>query len=310
MNKQTQLPETTSHELIYQTSFGFKLKVLFLTLFCFLISFFLFFPIQKNLNKFITKSLSQNRKCPLRYQDLTTSFFFPALKMKKVKLPPQCFGKRSGQDLELDHVKVTLSLPTLFPPGLKTSVQVKKGRSIINAYPRLSFGETVVRLTKSSITGDLLSTLIGLPNLLKGSVETEGLFTIRDNSVEKGDFKITSNDLMVPAQNISGFDLIAMDMKKLLIAGSLVKNKLNLKALKIGVYNSPLEAEFKGKIGLVPGLMNRSSLDLKGKVRFDITLKQSLPILDLFLTGKKQVKSFYPMSLSGTFAAPKPNFLK
>lgn len=310
MSGKVQLPETTTHELIYESSLGFKFKLFLLTIIVFSVSLFFFFPVEENLEKLVTSAIKSNRSCPLTYKKMDISLFFPKIKLKDVNLPPRCLGKRSGAPINLDHVQVTLTVPTLFPPGIKSSVQVKKGRSVINAYPRISVNEQVIRVTRSSLTGEFISSFTNFPKLLKGTIQMEGLFNIAKNKLQSGDFKIDSNNLKIPAQNLSGFDIMTLDLKKLALAGNIKKNDLNLKALKIGSKSSPLQAEFKGKIDLVPTNINFSKMALNGKVKFSSDLKKSLPILDLFLGGKKKVKGFYPMSLGGTFAAPKPNFLK
>ena len=204
-----------------------------------------------------------------------------------------------------------ITVPSLWPPGIKTHFELKKGKNHLNIYPKLTlFGGHDIRMTKTKLSGEFISSFTNFPNLLKGTLSLEANAKVEGQKVTDGQFKIDSSDLKIPAQSLMGFNLITINLQKLQLAGDIKGNKVNIKALKIGNAKAPIEAQYKGKITLNPKNVRRSKLALTGKVRFSPEFLTNISILNFFLSGKKKEGEFYPMSLGGTLSLPKPKFLK
>lgn len=310
MRQENQLPENKTHDSIYESGTFFKIKVIIITCVLFIVTTFILFPVRDNIKNLVTTSLLANRKCPIPHKRLDFNFLLPEIIITKPIISPRCL-KGLKSPLSLDQVSFKVTVPTLWPPGIKGHLIIKKGKSLINLYPKFTILDQEVRVTKTNIKGQLISELIGQRGLLTGDLKTEGHFVItKKSTLKSGEFKIESNNINIPAQTISGFNIISLNLQKMLLAGSIEPGKLDIKALKLGTKSSELQAQFKGDIGIMQNNIRFSKLNLNGKVRLGEKLRESVAILSILLDGKKQVDGFYPMSLGGTIAAPSPQFLK
>lgn len=310
MSNQSQLPENKTHDSIYDSGTLFKIKVIVVTAALFILTTFVLFPIRENITNLITSSLLSNRACPIPHKKLDFNFLLPEVIITAPTISPRCLpGLKSS--LTFDQVSFKVTMPTLWPPGIKSHLLIKKGKSVINLYPKFTILDHEIRVTKTNVQGQLISELIGQKSLLTGDLKTEGHFVItKKQKLKSGEFKIESSNMDIPAQTISGFNIISLNIRKMLLAGSINAGKLDIQALKLGTKSSQLQAQFKGKIGLMQNNMRFSKLNLNGKVRLGAKLRESVAILNILLDGKKQVDGFYPMSLGGTLAKPLPQLLK
>jgi type II secretion system protein N len=310
VTQQNQLPENKTHETIYESGAIFKIKVIVISVVLFLLTTFILFPIQDNLKSLVTTALLSNRNCPIPHKKLEFSFLLPKVIITSPTLSKRCLpGLKSPVSFDKAIFKVTM--PTLWPPGIKGHLVLKKDNTTINLYPKFTVLDHEVRVTKTTINGSLISDLIGQSGLLTGDLKMEGHFVIsKKQQLKSGEFKVDSTNVDIPAQTVSGFNIISLNLRKMQLAGSIEKGKLDIKAFKLGTKTSQLQAQFKGHIGLMQNNIRFSKLNLNGKVRLGEKLRESVLIIGMYLKGKKQVDGFYPMSLGGTLAAPSPQFLK
>lgn len=310
MSKPNSLEENEAPIEIYESNFTFKLKLILFTTLAFVVTLFLMLPLEDNINQILQTRLKKNRACPIDYKKADISFFLPSVSLIKPSISGRCFGKRDGSSIPLEKMTVKITIPSFWPPGIKAHVLIKEKTSTVNIYPKLTLLGHDIRLTKTKLSGEFISSFTKFPNLLTGQLNVDAHFKIEGTKVVDGQFKATSKNLRIPAQTLMGFNLIDLYLKRLQLAGTMKGNTVNLQALKIGQSDSPLQSEFKGKINLVTKNMNFSKLDLDGKVRLGDDLLENLSLLKILLQGKKKVKGFYPLKVTGTFASPKPVFLK
>jgi type II secretion system protein N len=302
------IAENEAPDVIYESRFSFKFKLFTITFVVFILTLFYTLSLKSTLSVVLEKQLKNNSRCPIDYQDIKLGFFLPSISLDKPKISGRCFG-RGRSDVPLDLATVKVLMPSLWPPGIKTHIQLKKGKSTINIYPKLSpFGHDV-RITKTKIDGAFLSSMSAYPNLLTGQITLEANVKIEKNTIVKGDIKAESNNLNIPSQTIAGFNLMNLNLNTLQMAGSITRNKFKLKALKVGSSSAPIEAQFLGSIDLAKSNIRYSKLALNGKVRFSDEFLENVSILSLFISGKKREGNFYPISIGGTLAVPKPQFL-
>ena len=75
----------------------------------------------------------------------------------------------------------------------------------------------------------------------------------------------------------------------------------------MGDTDSPLRANFKGKIDLQEGNIAMSPLDLSGEIAFSENFKNSLPLVSMLFQSFSQKDGFYQIRLGGTLGSPKPS---
>ena len=82
--------------------------------------------------------------------------------------------------------------------------------------------------------------------------------------------------------------------------------ELRIEKLIMGDTDSPLRANFKGKIDLQDGNTSMSPLDLSGEIAFSENFRQALPLIDMMFQSFNQKDGFYQVRLGGTLGSPKP----
>jgi type II secretion system protein N len=302
------IPEDRAIEEVYDNKKTFPLLLVALALGAFLLALLFNFPLERNITVFIEGQIAKNRSCPLSYSSMELGFFLPKLTFKDLTIPAKCYKQRQGS-LKLDQAQVRLSMPTLWPLGVKLKVEgVGKGVKL-NIFPRVAFGGTTVQIEDTQITGELLSQIYPGTNFLQGSIDIQGHGEIENQKIVKGSIKASSKNLFIPAQTIMAFNLIAMPLNKFELAGSYVNKSFNIKALRLGEALAPLHAEFRGTIKPNQRNMRLSTLGLDGRIKFSEKLLQEVGLIRLFLNGKPKKENYYYMKLDGTLALPKPTIV-
>ena len=168
------------------------------------------------------------------------------------------------------------------------------------------------KIDKSSISHETLRTILGRKSVkFSGDFEIQALLKTHEGNLTSGDVLITSTNLNLPPQNVSGLvDLPSMPIGQFQFKTSVnAKNLLELKELRIGDANSPIIAGLDGKIKLNPHNPRNSTLDMTGQVKFSQTIMENFGILNAMLSGKKQSdKGFYKFKVGGRMSSPIPSF--
>lgn len=302
------IPEAQAVDQIYNIEKTFSKRVVVITIAAFVLAILFNFPLEKNIITAIENQLAKNRQCPISYQKIELGYFLPKVILKEVTIPGKCFNK-NGMNLSFDQILLRVSMPSFWPIGIKTKMEAYQEGAHINVFPRLAFGGNAIQIEDTVIQGPFLSSFTPFPNLLKGNIAIQGNFEMKGQTLTSGHIKIDSNDLFIPPQNLMGMSLSSLPLKKLELAGTYTKKTFHLKAFRIGDSNSPISAEFTGKI--MPSLQNFnfSRLDLEGRVRFSDAFLNQVGLLRIMLNGKKQKEGFYYMRLQGTLSMPKPTFI-
>ena len=127
------------------------------------------------------------------------------------------------------------------------------------------------------------------------------------NQISKLSFKAQSKDLQIPSQSIQSFTLPSIKLNDLnIVANSENPPRITVDRLFIGDTDSPIRANFKGKIELLNGAIAMSPLELNGELAFSDHFKQSMPLIDMMFQSYTQKDGFYQLKLGGTLGAPKP----
>lgn len=302
------LPEGEAVEQIYDIERSYAKKITVITLLAFIAAILFNFPLEKNILTLIENQIAKNRRCPISYQNLELGYFLPKVVMEEATIPGQCFNK-VGTNLNFDRVMVRLSMPSFWPIGIKTKVEAETQGAKINIFPRLAIGGHAIQIEDTVLEGPFLSSFTPYPNLFRGEVKVQGHFELKGQSLDSGNLRLSSNNFVVPPQNIMGINLSQIPFKLLEFAGTYTKKAFHLKAFRLGDSSSPIQGEFTGKIYPSMRNMNFSRLDLEGRVKFSSAFLNQVGLLRIMLNGKKKKDGFYYLKLGGTLALPKPTFI-
>jgi len=127
-----------------------------------------------------------------------------------------------------------------------------------------------------------------------------------NNALQELSFKAQSKDFQLPPQNIEGFTTPSMKVNDLYIeATSEAAPRVNVNKMIVGDTDSPMRANFKGKIDLQQGNIAFSPIDLGGEIAFTESFRQTVPLVDLFFQSFPQKDGFYQIRLGGTLGQPR-----
>lgn len=305
MNKKFE--ENVIQDEIYVIPIDMKLKIIICSLVLTLTGLLMNLPVLINLEEQIETAIKSYPNCQISYKKLDLSYLLPKLTLKRPTIPGNCFNNPTSS-LKLDSIDTSFTIPSFIPPGLKFHSVIKGLKSEINIYPRVSAGAVDIRITKSKVNAKLINALTIYPNLLNGHLDLEGFFATKKNKLDSGVAKLSSKNLIVPAQTINFFEIPELILNKLNLVIKINKNKLSINQLLIGNESAPIRAEIKGTVTLNQRAMNLSLLNLQGKVKFSPEFMKSFAIMEMMLAKAKPVDGFYNFTLTGTPAAPKPTF--
>jgi hypothetical protein len=169
------------------------------------------------------------------------------------------------------------------------------------------FGKRLVRLKDQAINLPRLAPLMGGKFKLAGNVTVDmSALMTNNNAIQELTLKAQSKDFQIPPQSIEGFTTPVMKVNDLYIeANTENPPRVTVDKMIIGDTDSPMRANFKGRIDLQQGNMAFSALDLGGEIAFSENFKQTVPLVDLFFQSYPQKDGFYQIRLGGTLGAPK-----
>jgi CRISPR/Cas system endoribonuclease Cas6 (RAMP superfamily) len=277
----------------------------------FIVAFFFNFPISKIIKSKLTAAITSNRACPISYEDIQFEWFMPKLIIKKPNIAGTCFNS-PGSSLKLQDLVVKLQSPSFWPLGLKFHTKIKHKLTVLNLYPTIGMSRQVIKIEKSSVSHDTLREILGRKAFkFSGDFEINALVKVNQGNLTSGDILISSSNVNLPPQNVSGLiDLPAMPIGQFQFKSSInAKNLLELKEIRLGNANSPILANLEGNIKLNPHNSGNSNLDLLGEVKFSQTVLESFSILNAMLSGKQMTdKGFYKFKVKGRLSSPIPSF--
>ncbi|ATH07506.1 type II secretion system protein GspN [Halobacteriovorax marinus] len=274
------------------------------------LAFLMNFPIGTILKSQVENAIRSNPTCPITYDEMRFEWFLPKVILTKPVVSGRCYSNPSSS-LKLSDLVISFQSPSFWPLGIKLHSKVKHKLSVINIYPTVGIGGTVIKVEKSSLSHKTLKEFLGTKSLnFTGDIEIESLVKIDGSKLSQSDFLITSSNLSIPGQNIGGFDLPNLPIGALQLKGSLnSKDLLEIQDFQLGSPTSPVMAEANGVIKLNTHNMSNSTLDIAGEVKFSPSFLENFAIINMMLSGKESTnKGFYKFKVGGKFAAPMPSF--
>lgn len=299
---------TSELQSLEDITYKSKLKVWiypFLILFLFVIGFLNFYPIGDQLKAFMKKNL-QGTACNPDYDEIRLEWILPKVIISDLKLPASCLG-RSGEALKFSHVTINFQFISFSPIGIPFKINTEMNGQPLSLYFVQGFGKRLVRLKDQSLVLSRLQPLLGPNFKLSGNLIVDFSALLGgNNALEELSVKAQSKDFQIPPQNIQGFTTPNIKVNDLYLeANSESSSRITVEKLIIGDTESPMRANFRGKIDLQQGNASFSPLDLSGEIAFTDEFRQTVPLVDLFFQSYPQKDGFYQIRLGGTLGQPR-----
>jgi type II secretion system protein N len=302
---------TTSAEIVSLDEIQYKSKVklvlyFLLTFFLFSMAFLNFYPVGEKLKSQIKLLTKNNPGCNPSFDEIRMEWLLPKIIISDLNIPAACLG-RQGEDLKFNFVKLNYHFISFSPLGLPFRLDTEISGQPVSLYYVQGIGKQMIRLKDQKLVLNRLQPLLGGSFKLAGAVTVDLNLLMVANQINKLSFKAQSKDLQIPSQSIQSFTLPNLKLNEFYIeANSEVPPRVTVDRLIIGDPDSPIRANFKGKIELVNGGMAFSPLELNGEMAFSESFKQSMPLIDMMFQSFAQRDGFYQLKLGGTLGAPKP----
>lgn len=302
------MPSLSEIQSLEEIGYKSKLKVwlypiLISTLF--VAAFLNYYPISDQLKAFMKKNL-QGTACNPDYDEMKIEWLLPKLVVSDLVLPASCLG-REGDSLKFAHLTINFQLISFAPFGIPFRIDTEMNGQPLSVYFVQGIGKRLVRLKDQALVLSRLQPLMGGKFKLSGNMTVDMSALLgSNNSLQELSFKAQSKDFQLPPQSIEGFTTPSMKVNDLYIeAASENPPRVTVSKMIMGDTDSPMRANFKGRIDLQQGNMAFSPIDLSGEISFTENFKQTVPLVDLFFQSYPQKDGFYQIRLGGTLGQPR-----
>jgi len=288
---------------------GYKLKVkipiiIGITLLVFLAAFSLSYPINEKLKTYIKAQLKVSG-CQVEFNQIDAEIFLPKIVISDISIPAHCLGK-TGENLKLNYLKINWQIIHFFPFGIPFRLDTEYSGQPISLYFVQGIDQQMIRLKDQKLALHRLDNLLGKFKLA-GNMTVDLNFLSSEKKIKNLTLKAVSSDFSIPSQNLEGFTLPNMKIKDFYLeANSENHPKIQIDKLVLGNPQSPIRANFKGKLDYIKENISFSPLNLNGEIAFSSELKESIPLLEIIFQSFNQKDGFYQIRLGGTLGSPKP----
>ena len=288
-----------------------RVKVFFFFLLCpllFALAFMNFFPVGDKLKQLMNSQL-KNTNCNPDFNKISAEWFLPKLVVTDLVIPAGCLG-RAGDPVKLAFAKLNFHLINFSPVGIPFRLDTEVEGQPLSLYFVQGLGKQLIRLKDQKLSLSKLQPVLGKGFKLAGNVTVDLSLLLENKAIRDMSLKAASKNLEIPSQSLQGFTIPALKLNELYLeALTEVHPRVRVERLTIGDSDSPIRANFKGKIDLQDGAIPLSPMDLAGEVSFSESFKQTLPLIDMMFQSFTQKDGFYQIRLGGTLGAPKPSAL-
>lgn len=283
-----------------------KLMVIGGLSFCFLVAFFIHFPIQRQVEGIVKAQLAQIPGCRMSFERLRIELFLPKIVLTEMRLPASCFG--GGAGTKLPYVNLYFRGPSFSPLGLAFKVSTELYSQPLNLYYAAGISRQVIRVEEDKLSLSLISRISPQFPKLTGASKVDALVSLAGPRMDELKLSLESTNLNVPGQMMGDLKLPKIDIGNFsLKLESEDGKKVQLKEFIIGGVNSSIRGKFTGHISLAANAIAFSPISLKGEASFSPEFIEAFPILNLMLPQFTQVNNFYQINMTGTLGNMRPS---
>ena len=292
----------------YGLSQVFRFKWLLLFIFLLILGFALTYPVKEKVETGLRTALSSNNKCPIYFGDLSYNWFPPAINLTQINLPASCSDK-TLKDLEIPKVTAGFGGISFSPFGLVSSVDIYLLKQPISAKIVVGIGNFALKIDRNLVNLTGLMSLLQEPYKIAGDAELSTRIVFENQTIHEGDIRLQSENLILPSQNIKGFETPSLNVNTLDLILEIPEgdNNYNLRKLTVGNADSPLRVNGSGTIKADPQNFNNSDLDIRLELAPSRSLLDQFLILESLLSPYNLKDGFYRIKLGGKLSRPSPS---
>lgn len=291
-------------DINYKSKIKIVLLIL-LVLFLFVFAFLNFYPIGDKI-KSIIKTASKGQGCNPDFDQIQMEWLLPKIVVTDLMIPANCL-ERVGAPYKFSNLTINFNVINFAPFGLPFKIDTEFNGQPLSVYYVIGINQQMVRIKDQLLNLTKLSPLLGENVKIAGNVTLDMSLGISKNTIDNLDIKAQSKDLQIPPQNIQGFTTPSIKLNEFYLeANSENHPRIQIEKLIMGDTDSPIRANFKGKIDYQEGNPGMSPLDLTGEIAFKESFKQALPLVDMMFESFTQKDGFYQIRLGGTLGSPTP----
>lgn len=300
----------TSTEINSLNDIQYKSKIkiiliILLVMFLFVVSFLNFFPVGDKIKSVLKTSLN-GRGCKPDFDEIHFEWLMPKIVVSDLVIPANCL-ERTGEPLKFSHLTINYHVINFAPFGLPFRIETEYGGQPISLYFVQGFSSQMVRMKDQVLDLNRLQPLLGENFKISGKMTVDLNASLANQQLTALTLKAQSKDLVIPPQSIQGFTTPPLKLNEFYLeANSEAAPRIQVEKLILGDTDSPVRANFKGRIDLLEGNTAMSPLDMAGEIAFSETFRQSLPLVDMMFQSFTQKDGFYQIRLGGTLGSPKP----
>lgn len=292
------------NEIQYKSKIKIILMIL-LVMFLFVVSFLNFYPIGDKLKSVLKTSLN-GRGCKPDFDQIHFEWLMPKIVVSDLVIPANCL-ERMGEPLKFSHLTINYTIINFAPFGLPFRIETEFAGQPIQLYFVQGFNSQMVRMKDQVLDLNRLQPLLGEKFKISGKMTVDLNASLSNKIINTLSLKAQSKDLVIPPQNIQGFTTPPLKLNEFYLeANSETHPRIQIEKLILGDTDSPVRANFKGRVDLQDGNAAMSPLDMAGEVAFSESFRQSLPLIDMMFQSFTQKDGFYQIRLGGTLGSPKP----
>ena len=250
------------------------------------------------------KNLPANA-CKPDYDSLKIEWLLPKLVISELSLPQGCTG---GEAMRFKYVNVNFHFISFSPFGIPFKIDTEINDQPLTVYYVQGIGSRMIRLKDQTLSLPKLQGILGKTKMAGSmTVDLSALLT-NNNSLTELTLKAQSKNLQIPTQTltIQGLPLSIPNIRLndfYLEANSDNSNRLIVEKFIMGDPESPMRANFKGRINLQKDKITMSPMELNGEIAFSESFKQKVS-LDFIFGHFAQKDGFYQIRLGGTLGQP------
>ena len=304
--KRKRIPYNEISEETYDPKYWTKTRLIFIGIVLLFLGFLINFSIEDRLNKYLQTLLSNNQACPIQFEKAEINYFLPKVLIKKPVVMGACFGQFNNR-LEFRDMKIALHSPSFYPVGLRLHVQATIGKSYINMYPIVSVLSQNVKIENTVIDTQILAPLFeNNTSPLAGQLSVEGFFEFKSGVVSDGVLNIVSKNLLLPSQNIKGFELTQLNFETFNLSAHFSDSQnFVIDQIQLGKDTAPIQLSLKGLIKINENNFLTSKLSLYGNLKLSEYILLNFAFLKLFLP-ESNTSGNYQIKINGPLGNPGP----
>ncbi len=251
-----------------------------------------------------------NSRCTIQTTTPHFSLFMPKVYFDKITIPSQCLNK-SSKNIVLEKPIIHFNFVSFSPLGFKFVLEtVVLGQSLeLDLIAGFSDLSILIENKSNNINTIQLRDLNDFtsPVRLDGELIISTIFATLSYKGVLSDLavNVASKNLVLPAQNIKGFNLKVLNINKLLIQmNKLNNNKFHLEKFIIGDDKSPIIGQFAGEIIVNKKNFAYTGLQIGGELKVSDSMLEENFLLKALLDQFDKKDKFYQIQVDGSITAP------